>query len=172
MAIESQRHPGIAHPRQPLPEGPEDLVAFQRWLEAAIPMVRAMGIQAMSEEEGALIWRLALSPSLNDKGTGFGGALTAQATLQGWCWVTLLLRQQGWQRDVVVADASQRFMAPVTQDYRMVCVPEAPADVQLLIDKLNTRGKGSITLKQQLMCGNTLCLEASGRYVVLPTTGN
>lgn len=170
MASRPERQLGIAHPRLPLPEGPEDLIAFQCWMEEAIPMVAALGVQAMSQEEGALIWQLALSPSLNDKGTGFGGALTAQATLQGWCWVTLFLRQQGLQRDVVVADASQRFIAPVTDNYRMICTPEEPAGSQLLADKLQTRGKGSITLKQQLFCGDTLCLEATGRYVVLAST--
>lgn len=169
MASGLGRQPGIAHPRLSLPEGPEDLTVFQRWLEEAIPMVGALGIQAMSEEESALIWQLALSASLNDKGTGFGGALTAQTTLQGWCWVTLFLRQLGLQRDVVVADANQQFFAPVTDDYRVICAPEDPAGARLLVDKLQTRGKGSITLKQQLFCGTTLCLKATGRYVVLPS---
>ena len=100
------RQPGIPHPRLPLPEGEEDLVAFQHWLEAAIPMVEALGITRMSQASGALTWQLALTPNLNDKGTGFGGALSAQATLQGWCWVTLWLRQQGRAQDVVVAEAS------------------------------------------------------------------
>lgn len=166
------RQPGVPYPRLPLPETQEDLAAFQRWLGEAIPMVGALGIQGMTQstarEGEALMWQLALSPNLNDKGTGFGGALTAQTTLQGWCWVTLWLRAQGRAQDVVVAEASQRFLAPVTSDYRIICAPSDSQGPEQLAEKLNARGRGSIALTQQLYCGDTLCLEASGRYAVLP----
>lgn len=165
------RQQGVPYPRLPLPETQEDLVAFQQWLGEAIPMVGALGIQGMSQsadqEGGSLTWQLALTPNLNDKGTGFGGALTAQTTLQGWCWVTLWLRQQGRVQDVVVAEASQRFIAPVTSDYRMICTARHPDGLQQLAEKLSQRGRGSIELTHQLHCGDTLCLEAHGRYVVL-----
>ncbi|NYS59395.1 YiiD C-terminal domain-containing protein [Vreelandella salicampi] len=162
------RQPGIPHPRLPLPDGPEDLAVFQQWLGEAIPMVNALGIKGMTQQNDALTWELALTPSLNDKGTGFGGALTAQTTLQGWCWVTLWLRAQGISRDVVVAEANQRFLAPVTDDYRLVCTPSQPQGPAKLAAKLDERGKGRIALTQQLYCGQTLCLEANGSYVALP----
>ena len=166
---DSQRQPGIPYPRLPLPKnGEDDLVAFQQWLEAAIPMVSELGIRQMDQECGVLSWQLAIAASLNDKGTGFGGALAAQTTLQGWCWVTLWLRQQGMQQDVVVAEASQRFMAPVTGDYRMICTPEDSEGTETLAAKLQARGKGSIVLKHQLYCDDVFCMEASGRYAVLP----
>lgn len=163
------RKPGVPHPRLPLPEDqPEDLVAFQQWLSEAIPMVKALGINDMTRQGDTLMWQLTLAPSLNDKGTGFGGALTAQTTLQGWCWVTLWLRERGVTRDVVVAEASQRFLAPVTGDYRLVCRPVDSEGPVKLANKLAERGKGRIALTQQLYCGETLCLEASGSYAVLP----
>lgn len=163
------RQPGVPHPRLPLLEGqPEDLGAFQQWLSDAIPMVGALGISEVSRQGDALTWKLSLQPNLNDKGTGFGGALTAQTTLQGWCWVTLWLREQGIARDVVVAEASQRFLAPVTSDYRLVCTPAEPEGPAQLASKLAGRGKGRIALTQQLYCGETLCLEANGSYAVLP----
>lgn len=164
------RQPGLPHPRLPLPEGKEDLHAFHRWLGEAIPMVGALGISDVSHANDALTWHLALAPNLNDKGTGFGGALAAQATLQGWCWVTLWLRQQGRAQDVVVAEASRRFVAPVTGDYRLICTPSSSDGPATLAERLRERGKGSIALSQQLYCGDTLCLEASSRYAVLPSS--
>ncbi|MFI0472835.1 YiiD C-terminal domain-containing protein [Halomonas sp. HMF6819] len=162
------REPGTAYPRLPLPEeGREDLDAFQRWLMEAIPMAAALGLKKMSHNNDHLVWELALKPSLNDKGTGFGGALTAQTTLLGWCWTTLWLRQHGLARDVVIADASQRFLAPVTHDYRLICKPEAPQGPNELASRLETRGKGRITLVQELYCHDVLCLEARGTYAVL-----
>ncbi|MCB8888672.1 YiiD C-terminal domain-containing protein [Vreelandella malpeensis] len=164
----SSRTPGVPYPRLPLPEdGREDLATFQRWLAEAIPMVASLGIEAMREEGERLIWNLALAPNLNDKGTGFGGALAAQTTLQGWCWVTLWLRRQGQARDVVVAEATQRFLAPVTGDYRLVCTPSEPDGPQRLAERLVMHGKGRITLTQTLYCGDTRCLEATGHYAVL-----
>lgn len=163
------RRPGVPHPRLPLPEGQlEDLTAFQQWLSDAIPMVSALGISEISRQGDSLMWQLALVPNLNDKGTGFGGALTAQTTLQGWCWLTLWLRERGISRDVVVAEASQRFLAPVTSDYRLVCTPAEPEGPAQLANKLAKRGKGRIALTQQLFCGETLCLEANGSYAILP----
>lgn len=163
------RQAGVPHPRLPLPNGQqEDLAAFQQWLGEAIPMVGALGISEMAREGDALTWQLALEPNLNDKGTGFGGALTAQTTLQGWCWVTLWLRERGIARDVVVAEASQRFLAPVADNYHLVCTPLEPEGPEQLANRLAERGKGRIALSHQLYCGETLCLEASGSYAVLP----
>lgn len=166
--MSAARQAGVSYPRLPLAEGADDLVAFQQWLGEAIPMVGALGITQMVRQGDTLTWQLALQPSLNDKGTGFGGALTAQTTLQGWCWVTLWLREQGRAQDVVVAEASQRFHAPVTGDYRLVCTPSEPQGPDALNSKLNERGRGRITLEQKLYCGDTLCLDATGSYVVLP----
>ncbi|MBZ5486363.1 YiiD C-terminal domain-containing protein [Halomonas aquamarina] len=161
------RKPGVPHPRLPLPEGREDLAAFHAWLGDAIPMVGALGIESMSMHNHALTWQLALRPNLNDKGTGFGGALSAQTTLQGWCWVTLWLRGQGLARDVVVAEATQRFLAPVNGDYRLVCTPSEGEGIEQLSQALAERGKGRIALTQKLYCGDAFCLEAHGSYAVL-----
>ena len=167
--MKMSRQPGMPYPRLPLPAGQsDDLVAFQQWLSDAIPMVSALGINEVTRQGDMLTWQLALEPNLNDKGTGFGGALSAQTTLQGWCWVTLWLRERGIARDVVVAEATQRFLAPVTGDYCLVCTPAEPEGPAQLASKLSERGKGRISLTHQLYCGDILCLEANGSYAVLP----
>ncbi|MCE8032462.1 thioesterase [Billgrantia tianxiuensis] len=164
------REVGVPHPRLPLPEpGQRDEPqAFHTWLAEAIPMVEHLGIREMRWEGESLVWELALEPNLNDKGTGFGGALTAQTTLLGWCWVTLWLRERGYARDVVVAEASQRFLAPVTGDYRLTCSAQSEQGPATLVERLASRGRGRISLVQQLWCGDTPCLEAHGDYAVLP----
>jgi thioesterase domain-containing protein len=163
------REIGIPHPRLPLPSPgqKDDPERFLSWLGEAIPLVPHLGIRSMHSEEDRLVWHLDLAPSLNDKGTGFGGALAAQVTLLGWCWVTLWLRYHSLERDVVVAEASQRYLAPVTGDYRLICRPESEEGTVSLSEQLAGRGKGRIALVQQLWCGDTLCLEAQGNYAVL-----
>ncbi|WP_136253830.1 YiiD C-terminal domain-containing protein [Onishia niordana] len=164
------RQAGVPHPRLPLPPAGQgdDLNAFRDWLEAAIPLVPQLGITGMHWQDDTLVWSLSLAPNLNDKGTGFGGSLAAQTTMIGWSWVTLWLRSQGREQNVVVAEASQRFKAPVTGDYRILCRPEDPAGPAALAERLTSRGKGRIALLQELYCGDTLCLTARGDYAVLP----
>ncbi|MFC3283379.1 YiiD C-terminal domain-containing protein [Litchfieldella rifensis] len=164
------RSPGIPHPRLPLPDAEQgdDLAAFQAWLEEAIPLLPHLGLEGMAWQDDMLVWELRLAPNLNDKGTGFGGSLTAQSTLIGWSWTTLWLRAQGRQQDVVVTEASQRFLAPVRGDYRLECRPQDKYAAAGLSEQLADRGKGRITLVQRLYCDRTLCLEACGDYAVLP----
>lgn len=163
------REIGKPHPRLPLaaPGEEDDPARFLAWLGEAIPLVEQLGIREMRRDGECLMWELDLSPSLNDKGTGFGGALTAQTTLLGWCWTTLWLRRRGLARDVVVAEASQRFLAPVTGDYRLECTPEEEGGPARLVDQLAEKGRGRILLRQRLWYGETLCLEARGDYAVL-----
>ncbi|MDN3525439.1 YiiD C-terminal domain-containing protein [Halomonas sabkhae] len=165
-----ERGVGEAHPRLPLPASgqEDDPLAFLAWLHDAIPLAGQLGIRDMHRQGDSLTWQLALTPNLNDKGTGFGGSLTAQTTLLGWCWVTLWLRRQGIERDVVVAESRQRFLAPVTGDYRLTCTPEDEQGRATLAASLQKGGKGRIALVQQLWCGDTLCLEARDDYAVLP----
>lgn len=166
------RNIGVPHPPLALPASgsEDDLVAFLGWVKDAIPMAGTLGISAMQRDAERLSWTLELAPNLNDKGTGFGGALTAQATLLGWCWVTLWLRRNGMNRNVVVAQASQRFLAPVTGNYQLHCSPLSAEGSIELAQQLNERGRGRIELVQQLWCGDTLCLEAEGSYAILPVS--
>ncbi|MGC3875010.1 YiiD C-terminal domain-containing protein [Halomonas sp. GXIMD04776] len=161
---------GVPHPRLPLPAAgqKDDLAVFQHWLGEAIPMVNHLGLSDMAWQGDGLIWNLELDPNLNDKGTGFGGSLTAQTTLIGWCWTTLWLRAHGRLQDVVVATASQRFLAPVTGDYRLECLPKDADGSEQLQERLDIKGKGRIALIQRLYASDTLCLEAESDYAVLP----
>lgn len=164
------RQPGLPHPRLPLPEAGQgdDLNRFQQWLAEAIPLVEHLGLEAMHWQGDTLVWQLRLAPSLNDKGTGFGGALAAQTTLIGWCWTTLWLRAQGRAQDVVIATGSQRFLAPVTGDYRVECMPCDVEGPGRFAERLQAKGKGRIALVQRLYVDDTLCLEAEGDYAALP----
>ena len=166
----NMREAGIPHSRLPLPQPGQrdDPQAFLTWLKAAIPAIEHLGIRTLQWQDAHLVAELVLAPNLNDKGTGFGGAFASQAILLGWCWTTLWLRERGIARDIVVAESNQRFLAPVLGDYRLSCGPENDQGPDSLAQRLESHGRGRITLSQQLWCGDSLCLEASGNYAVLP----
>ncbi|WP_136067129.1 YiiD C-terminal domain-containing protein [Modicisalibacter radicis] len=164
------RDPGEACPPLALPKPgqAEDLTRFQQWLETAIPLAGHFGMRRLYWQDATLLGDVRLAPNLNDKGTGFGGSLAAQATLLGWCWVTLWLRARGWHRNVVVAEATQRYRAPVTADYRLSCYAARAEQPSRLAARLDERGKGRIKLVQQVHVEDMLCFEALGDYVILP----
>ncbi len=162
------RQPGLPHPRLPLPEGKEDLHAFHRWLGEAIPMVGALGISDVSHANDALTgtWRWRLTSTIKAPALAVPGSTSHPARM---VLGDPVAAPAGRAQDVVVAEASQRFVAPVTGDYRLICTPSSSDGPATLAERLHERGKGSIALSQQLYCGDTLCLEASSRYAVLPS---
>ena len=166
------REPGTAYPPLALPEPgrEDDLLLFQQWLEAAIPMAGRFGMQRLCWQDATLLCDVHLAPNLNDKGTGFGGSLAAQSTLLGWCWTTLWLRARGFRRDVVIVEATQRFMAPVTANYRLSCHAAEAEGPARLAASLAERGRGRIRLVQQVHTGDMLCFEAVGDYAALPAS--
>lgn len=188
------RQPGEAFPPLALPCGSdgqqgsvqmpvaEDLDQFRDWLSRAIPLAGQLGLTGIRwsdplHSQGRLDWQLALAPNLNDKGTAFGGAMSLEATLCGWSWLTLWLRARGIQRNIVVSRASQQFLSPVNAAYRMSC---APLDEQALVgvsERLLVGRRARLTLVQQLWCQTeassspVVCFEAQGDYVVLAPAG-
>ena len=187
---EPSRLSGEAWPALPLPRDAQgqpgnlaapvsdDLTRFRGWLTQAIPLAAHLGLVEMqwSEPEratGQLSWHLRLPPNLNDKGTAFGGAMSLEATLCGWSWLTLWLRARGIQRDIVVSQASQRFLAPVSGDYHIICAPDDMAALDEVGERLTAGRRARLSLTQQLWCqvegqsAPRLCFEARGDYVVL-----
>ena len=164
------REPGTAYPPLALPEPGQhdDLLLFQQWLETAIPMAGCFGMQRLYWQDATLLCDVHLAPNLNDKGTGFGGSLTAQSTLLGWCWATLWLRARGFRRNVVIAEATQRFLAPVTADYRLSCRVAAAEEPTRFAAHLNAHGKARVQLVQHIHVDDRLCFEAVGDYAALP----
>lgn len=134
------------HPRLPLPEASDgdDLESFLAWLREAIPQVAHYGIHSPAWDATTLHWQVALDANLNDKGTGFGGALAGETTLLGWCWTTLWLRARGRAQDVVIAEGQQRFLAPVTTDYHMQCFPLEADGIARLEASLAEKGEGAL----------------------------
>ncbi|WP_331460591.1 YiiD C-terminal domain-containing protein [Halomonas sp. IOP_31] len=170
LELMAGREPGTAYPSLALPEPgqQDDLLLFQQWLETAIPMAGRFGMQRLYWQDATLLCDVHLAPNLNDKGTGFGGSLMAQSTLLGWCWTTLWLRARGFRRDVVIAEATQRFLAPVTADYRLSCRAAEPEEPTRFAAQLDAHGKGRIKLVQQIHVDDRLCFEAIGDYAARP----
>ncbi|SEI72157.1 thioesterase domain-containing protein, putative [Allopseudospirillum japonicum] len=134
-----------------------------------IPLVQHLGIQSLDFNEQALQMKLALAPLINDKGTGFGGGMNALVTLAGWMWVTLTLEEAGLVRPVVVKSNQSDFLAPITQDFELICRPQTGYTASKLIEQVKAGTKAGISLRADLQCAQKTALTYQGDYRVLAT---
>ncbi|OUS20180.1 hypothetical protein A9R01_18135 ['Osedax' symbiont bacterium Rs2_46_30_T18] len=142
-------------------------VEFLSWLQQKIPLLQHMGIQCLDFDRQTLQLRAALAENINDKGTGFGGSISALATLSGWSLVTLALRQQLGDYDVVIRESQMHYLAPATAD--LCCVVEMPQAQQWqgFCDRLQQKGRARIALQVNVYSAQVLVFKMDGSYTAL-----
>ena len=143
---------------------------FLSWLQQEIPLLQHMGIQSLDFDRKKLLLRAALAENINDKGTGFGGSISALATLSGWALVTLALRQQLGDYDLVIRDSQMHYLAPATAD--LCCVVEMPSAQlwQVFCDRLQQKGRARIALQVQVYSAEVLVFSMDANYTALQKT--
>ena len=140
---------------------------FLPWLYQAIPLSAHMGIKGLGWQQDTLVADLSLAPLVNDKGTGFGGGVTGFATLLGWCYVTLILDETNQRCPVVVKESSNRFTAPITEDFSMRCWCEDEQGLEAFLKDFAERRRASLNLKIEVHQGDRLAFSYQGNYVAL-----
>lgn len=140
---------------------------FLAWLYQSIPLTCAMQIERLEYDGQMLELHVPLAPNVNDKGTGFGGSISALATLAGWCLTTLYLRGKGLDCDVVIADAHQSYKAP--NNAKFFARVRLPDQTQLdhLTDRIAERGRGRLDLQIDVLCDGQVTFVMQGRYVAI-----
>ncbi len=137
---------------------------FLPWLQAQIPLLTHMGMKPLHFAGDTLVMAAELAPNVNDKGTGFGGSLATLATLCGWTLVTLGLRREGLDCDVMIRDSQLKYLAPVTGDFAaQAAFPESewPGFVSYLQEHGRSRVTLNVVITQQ---GESPALTLTGTY--------
>lgn len=120
---------------------------FLPWLNKAIPLTQHMGIQSLSWQDQNLVAQLNLQPLMNDKHTAFGGGVVGLATLLGWCYTTLYLQDKNIHCPVVVKEASQHYLRPITSDFELVCSLNNKANLANFLATYQQTKKANLELK-------------------------
>lgn len=144
-----------------------DPAEFLKWLYNSIPLTGAMQIQQLDFDGHTLELHVPLSPNVNDKGTGFGGSISALATLAGWCLTTLYLRGQGLDCDVVIADAHQSYKAPIKDAFSARVSLPSQGERDHLLNRIAERGRGRLDLEIEVICAGQAVFLMQGRYVAI-----
>lgn len=135
---------------------------------ASMPPLVAMQLELRHFDGQRLYVCAPLAANVNDKGSAFGGSLSALMTIAGWGLATLKLHQAGLAADVYVATSTVRYRAPLLDDLHAQAWLEPEADWADFIDTFGRLGKARVPLLAQvLLPEGGVAAELSGRYVAL-----
>ncbi len=147
----------------------------RQWLEpllrTKIPLAGTMDLRIGRLDEHGIRLDFPLAPSVNDKGTAFGGALASAMILAGWALPRLLLRREALTAELVIGRCELRFLAPIYSGYSAVCHwPEAPVVAEFLAQARDS-GKGRLDLQAGIQAEGRLAASLQARYAALITPG-
>ena len=145
---------------------PASAAQLEQTLHRDIPITLEMGIRIAAYDGNNLRLTAPLSPNVNDKGTAFGGSLYSLAVLCGWSLLHLKLNEAGLPHNVVIQEASVRYLLPVSQDITAECHIDDEAITQMYAS-LEKHDRARLPLAVVIKQNERPALEFSGRYVVL-----
>ena len=123
---------------------PDPLREAEEYFHRQIPLTRAMGLRVSAGDNGAFVVTAPVALNYNHLHTAFGGSINAVATLAGYGYIWMQLRDAA--AHVVIVQSSIRFLQPVRETIRAIC---ASPDAQQLAEfhaTLRARGKAKIAL--------------------------
>lgn len=139
--------------------------ALQKIWHATIPMSKAMNMDIAYYDEVKLFTHCDADFNQNLHHTMFAGSIYTLATLTGWGWVYLQLQQAKLVGDIVLADATMRYHAPI-KGVAYGYTDQDNASGQLTV--LQQGNKARIKVIVKVYCGDNVAASFTGTYFVLP----
>ncbi len=157
-----------------LSEHPQHQAVFvdelQSTWHSTIPMSKAMAMEISYYDQQCLLTHCDADFNKNLHNTMFAGSIYTLATLTGWGWVYLALKQAKLAGDIVLAEASIKYKAPI-KGVAYGCVESSNVSGATL-EQLQTRlqqGKNArVQLTANIYCGERVAAIFTGNYAVLP----
>jgi len=135
----------------------------QLWHQT-IPMAKAMGLQANFYDGQTFIVSADTDFNKNLHNTMFAGSIYTLATLTGWGWMYLALKDNDLHGDIVLADANIRYLKPLAgAAYAQIDEKNVQGELSIM----NQGRNGKLTIEVGLYCGDVLCAQFVGKYVAI-----
>ena len=141
----------------------DDSVAeLQDTWHATIPLSKAMNIKACYFDQQKFITSCDSLFNKNLHNTMFAGSIYTLATLTGWGWMYLQLKQAKIEGDIVLAHADIKYLKPIAgQGYASVEQSQVQGDLSPM-----TNGRhGKMTIQVNVLCGDQICAIFNGQFV-------
>jgi thioesterase domain-containing protein len=135
----------------------------EQYLHAQIPITRAMGLRVVAHDENGFIVEAPVALNSNHLRTAFGGSINAVATLAAYGLLWIELREATVH--VVVAESSIRFLRPVRETIRAICLRTNPNEWAAFQTRFAAKGKARTTLRVNVVEDGLTAAEFEGIFV-------
>jgi thioesterase domain-containing protein len=135
----------------------------EQYFHQQIPITRAMGVRVVAHDENQFIVEAPVALNFNHLRTAFGGSINAVATLAAYGLLWLGLRDSAVH--VVVAESSIRFLRPVRETIRAICLRPEHDEWAAFQIRFAEKGKAHITLRVNVMEAGQTAAEFEGIFV-------
>lgn len=135
------------------------------YLHEQIPLTRAMGAEVIACDGAHLVVTAPLALNHNHLGTAFGGSLNTLATLAGYAFLWLTLKDR--TAHIVIRKSQIQFNRPVRGELRAIC--QAPDDKTLagFREAFARKGKARLELRVEIVEVDTVAVEFTGIFVAI-----
>ena len=144
---------------------PDELRTAEEFFHAKIPLTRAMGVRVVSDDAREFVVSAPVALNYNHLHTAFGGSINAVATLAGYGMLWMELRDTA--AHVVVAESAMRFLSPIRETIRAVCVKPDPQELGAFRSTLSAKGKAKIALRVRVEEHGSVAAEFQATFVAL-----
>jgi thioesterase domain-containing protein len=139
------------------------LRAAEKFLHEQIPITRAMGVRVVANDENGFVIEAPVALNSNHLRTAFGGSINAVATLAAYGFLWLELNEAA--AHVVVAESSIRFLRPVRETIRAICLRPAADELAAFRSQFAEKRKARIALRVNVIEGDETAAEFEGIFV-------
>lgn len=141
-----------------------ELSEAEAFFRDKIPLTRAMQVRVVPHADGFAV-EAPVAPNHNHLQTAFGGSINAIATLAAYGFVWLELRDSA--AEVVVAESSIKFRAPILETICAICTAPAPAELASFKATFAAKGKARLSLKVRVEENGAVAAEFAGTFVAI-----
>jgi len=144
---------------------------LQKYISSHIPMIAAMQVCVLGmDEQGGLRLQAPLSVNVNDKGTAFGGSISALLTIAGWGWLWLANQQANITQNILIHRSTIAYERPLDGDLLVVCPAPDEAAWVAYQRALQSRGRARLLLQPVLLqTQTTVAASMQAEYVAIST---
>ena len=147
----------------------DELAAAEAFFHERIPLTRAMGLRVVGDVENGFAIEAPVALNHNHLHTAFGGSINAVATLAGYAFLWFELREAA--AHLVISQSSIRFLRPVRETIRAVCVTPATELTQGFRKAFREAGNGRIELQVRVEERGEIAAQLDGRFVAMRESG-
>jgi thioesterase domain-containing protein len=124
-----------------------------------------MGLRVVASDENEFVVEAPVALNSNHLRTAFGGSINAVATLAAYGFLWLEVNDASVH--VVVAESSIRFLRPVRETIRAICLHPGAAELEAFRAQFSAKRKARIVLRVNVIEAGETAAEFEGSFVAL-----